>query len=78
MSFIGHAVLAPGTDHPPVYASSCRWVARGKKNYLEACSQPLTVGQPLPTIPLWLAENIVLPFALEPSYQQACHDLWIA
>lgn len=55
MAFIGHAGLAGGEDRPAVYAASCRWVPRGKKNYLEVCARPLVVGQPLPTIPLWLA-----------------------
>lgn len=77
MSFIGHANLAPA-DPPAVYASSCRWVPRGRKNYLDVCARPLAVGQPLPVIPLWLAEELILPLDLEPSYEQACHDLWIA
>lgn len=76
MAFVGYADIA-GPNPPPVYAASCRWVKRGKKNYLEASAQPLTLGQPLPTIPLWLAEDLVLPLDLEPSYEQACHDLWI-
>lgn len=33
---------------------------------------------PLPTLPLWLTENLVVPLDLEQSYEQACHDLWIA
>ncbi len=37
----------------------------------------MTIGQPLPTLPLWLAEALVIPLDLEPSYEQACHDLWI-
>lgn len=78
MAFIGHDELGPGANPPPTYASSCRWVARGKKHYLETWSQALTVGQPLPTIPLWLAEDLMLRLDLEPSYEQACHDLWIA
>jgi hypothetical protein len=37
----------------------------------------LSTGQPLPTLPLWLAEALVIPLDLEQSYEQACHDLWI-
>jgi hypothetical protein len=29
-------------------------------------------------LPLWLAEDLVVPLDLEASYEQACHDLWIA
>jgi hypothetical protein len=77
MDFIGHAELAPRDNAPSVYAASCRWTQRGKKNFLEAGMQPLIVGQRLPTLPLWLSENRLIPLDLEPSYEQACHDLWI-
>jgi Protein of unknown function (DUF4058) len=77
MAFIGHEELAPVKDAPAVYVASCRWVPRGRKYALETWSHPLTVGQPLPTLPLWLAENLILPLDLEPSYEQACSDLWI-
>jgi hypothetical protein len=76
MTFIGHEELATA-GNPPIYAGSCRWVARGEKNYLEALSRPLVVGEPLPPIPLWLSADRVLPLDLEVSYEQACHDLWI-
>ena len=76
MSFIGHGGLAmAGT--PSTYAGSCRWVTRGEKNYLEAWSRPMAVGEPLPVIPLWLSADRVIPLDLERSYEQACHDLWI-
>ena len=37
----------------------------------------MTVGQPLPTLPLWLTADMVVTLDLERSYEQACHDLWI-
>jgi hypothetical protein len=42
------------------------------KPLLDAWYTPLQLGQPLPTIPLWLSpdEHIMLP--LEPSYQEVC------
>jgi hypothetical protein len=76
MTFIGHDRLAM-SGPPPTYAGSCRWVPRGEKNYLEAWSRPLVIGEPLPAIPLWLAADRVIPLDLEVSYEQACHDLWI-
>lgn len=36
------------------------------------------MGQPLPTLPLWLGRELVVPLDLESSYEQTCHDLWIA
>ncbi|MBY0456435.1 MAG: DUF4058 family protein [Gemmataceae bacterium] len=77
MTFIGHTGLAPASGSP-VYAGACRWAERGGKNYLDVWSQPLAVGQPLPTIPLWLGPNQMLLIDLEPSYEQACRDLRIA
>jgi hypothetical protein len=53
-------------------------VTTGTRARLEAWSHPLAVGEPLPTLPLWLGPERVVPLDLEPSYEQACHDLWIA
>jgi hypothetical protein len=39
---------------------------------LEAWAQPLGLGQPLPTMPLWLADNLAVPLELEESYEQGC------
>jgi hypothetical protein len=41
-------------------------------------SHTLIVGQPLPTVPLWLREDLVIALDLEQSYEQACSDLWIS
>jgi hypothetical protein len=78
LSFIGHQDPTLGTEPFPLYAASCRWVKKGKRTILQAWSYVLTLGQPLPTLPLWLAEDRVVPLDLEPSYEQACSDLWIA
>ena len=78
LAFIGHSDPTLGAEPPPLYAASCRCVKKGERTLLEAWSHALTLGQPLPTLPLWLAENLAVPLDLEPSYEQACHDLWIA
>lgn len=44
---------------------------------LETWSHPLVVGQPLPTLPLWLAENFAVPLELEPSYEETARVLRI-
>jgi hypothetical protein len=38
---------------------------------------PLTLGQPLPSIPLWIAADFAVPLDLEASYQATCADLRI-
>jgi hypothetical protein len=77
LSLIGHSDPTMGAEPPNLYAASCRWVKKGKRTLLEAWSNLLTLGQPVPTLLLWLTEDLVIPLDLEKSYQQACHDLWI-
>jgi hypothetical protein len=70
----------PTFPDPPahIYAASCRWVQPGGKTArLEAWARPLVVGQPLPTLPLWLTGRLAVPLDLEASYEQACRDLRI-
>jgi hypothetical protein len=31
----------------------------------------LTIGQPLPTLPLWLADDFAVPLELEASYEES-------
>ena len=64
-------------DDPALYAASCRWVRREPRSLLQSWSHALTFGQPLPNLPLWPAEALVVSLDLEQSYEQACRDLWI-
>jgi hypothetical protein len=76
LGFFGHTDPTLSDPPPHIYAASCRFVQK-KKTMLEAWSHILTVGQPLPTLPLWLNAELVVPLDLEQSYEQACHDLRI-
>ena len=78
MEFIGHPDSTMSNEEPPIYAASCRWVTKGMRARLEAWSHALVIGQPLPRLPLWLHEDLVVPLELEQSYEQACSDLWIS
>jgi hypothetical protein len=78
LAFIGHNDPTMGSEPPHLYAASCRWIRKGKRTLLELWSHVLALGQPLPTLPLWLTEDVVVPLDLEQSYEQACRDLWIA
>ena len=77
LAIIGHTHPALGDPPPPLYAVSCRWVRKGKRTRLQTWYQTLAVGEPLPTLPLWLTEDLAVPLRLEESYEQACNDLWI-
>jgi hypothetical protein len=77
MAFIGQSDPTLGPEPPPLYAASGRWAPKGERAFLQTWSHLLTVGQPLPTLPLWLADHLVVPLDLEQSYEQACDDLSI-
>ncbi len=70
------ASLAAGSS--PLYAVSCRWARRENAWFLETWAHRLTLGQPLPTLPLWLAEDLAVPLELEPSYEATCRILRIS
>ena len=75
MEFLGHDDRTLGDDPPAVYVGTCRWGRKGKRTILEGWPQPMTIGQPLPRIPLWLTETLAVPFDLEVSYEMASEDL---
>jgi hypothetical protein len=77
LTMIGHSDPTLGDPPPHLHAASCRWVRREKRTILETWSHALGIGLPLPTLPLWLSEDRVVPLNLEQSYEQTCNDLWI-
>jgi hypothetical protein len=77
-AFVGHDDPTLGVPPPDVYAASCRWIEKEKRTFLQVWSHALSIGQPLPRLPLWLSADLVVPLDLEQSYQQTCHDFWIA
>lgn len=78
LAFIGLSDSTLGAEPPNLYAASCRCVEKGKRTLLETWSYILAISQPLPILPLWLTQDLAIPLDLEQSYEQACHDLWIA
>ncbi len=62
---------------PPVYAVTCRGRKIDDRPRLEIWAHALTVGQPLPVLPLWLSEDLRVPLDLEASYEEACRVLRI-
>ena len=67
-------------DPPPaLYAVTLRQRKPKKQRpRLDVWFFPLAVGQPLPTIPLWLSPTLRIDLPLEPSYQEVCRLLRIA
>jgi Protein of unknown function (DUF4058) len=62
---------------PPLYAVSCRWARNADAWLFETWAHPVTLARPLPTLPLWLAENLAVPLELEQSYEETCRILRI-
>lgn len=70
---IGLAVLPTAS----LSAVSYRAAKSEESQQLEVWPAPLVLGQPLPTVPLWIASDYSVPLALETSYQMTCADLRI-
>jgi hypothetical protein len=72
---IGETDPALTPEPPPLYAAACRWIRRGEDWHFQTWNHPLALGQPLPTLPLWLADDLAVPLELEASYEEACRIL---
>jgi hypothetical protein len=55
-----------------LYASAYRTVNPATGLSLQIWADALTLGDNLPTLPLWIAPDLSLPIDLEASYQAAC------
>ena len=75
LALIDRADPALGAEPPATYAVTCRTRTTGRRSRLDAWAYPLDVGRPLPTLPLWLAEDVVVPLDLEASYEDTCRVL---
>jgi hypothetical protein len=64
-------------EPPPLYAVACRGIEKGNDWLLEIWSHTLAVGQPLPTLPLWLSDTLAVPLELEECYEETCRVLRI-
>jgi hypothetical protein len=59
---------------PPLYATSYRPIRRNGEAVLDIWRNELTVGQPLPIMPLWIRDAICLRVDLESSYLRTCRE----
>jgi hypothetical protein len=61
----------------PLYAISCRGRRSGLHWRLESWENELAVGSPLPTLPIWLTPDFMVPLELEATYEETCRSLRI-
>jgi hypothetical protein len=78
MDLIGQKDPFLTPEPPELYAVACRTTPKDKSWLLEDWAHVLALGQPLPTLPLWLADNLAVPLELEASYEETCGVLRIA
>ena len=72
-----------GAGPPHIYAVTMRPRKPTRKSArrgaeLDVWFTPRELGRPLPSIPLWLAEDAVTMLDLDPPYEDACRVLHIA
>ncbi|MBI3406777.1 MAG: DUF4058 family protein [Planctomycetes bacterium] len=65
------AAPTPAQGPKDLYVAAYRTVG-AKERSLEIWTQPLTIGSPLPTMPLWLGREQSIPLDLESTYLAAC------
>jgi hypothetical protein len=68
----------PWPGQPPLYAVALRTTKVGDRWRMDTWEEPLALGQALPTMPLWLADNLTVPVELEASYEETLGVLKIA
>jgi hypothetical protein len=78
LELIGQTYPSLGREPPPLYASACRWTRQNDPWSFDAWNSTLALGHPLPTLPLWLADNFAVPLELEASYEDTCRILCIS
>ncbi len=68
---------APWASPTGLSAVAYRAVTLRKSPRVEVWPEPLTLGQTLPVLPLWLSLDLCVPLLLEDSYLAACRSLRI-
>ncbi len=63
------------TQVPSIYASTLRRRTDRRRMSLEAWATPLTVGDVLPMVPIWLNGTLKVDLNLENAYQNTCAAL---
>jgi hypothetical protein len=66
------------SNPPSVYAITCRYRRVGQTSRIESWAYPLSLGQPLPHLPIWLSDESNVSLELEASYEDTCRVLRIA
>jgi Protein of unknown function (DUF4058) len=78
LELIGGSDPMLGVEPPALYAVTARGRKRVRKRpVLDTWFNRMAVGQPLPTLPIWLNDDLGVFLNLETSYEATCHVLRI-
>jgi hypothetical protein len=77
LTFVEGVDPALGNDPPPMYAATIRSRFEGQRRLMDTWYHPLPLGQPLPTLPIWLNEARAISLDLEATYEDTCRTLRI-
>ncbi|HEX7447891.1 MAG TPA: DUF4058 family protein, partial [Pirellulales bacterium] len=77
LAVLGHSDPAPG-PLAATYAVTCRKRADRRQSKVDSYFRPLEIGQPLPSLPVWLSETQTVSLDLEASYEETCRVLRIS
>jgi hypothetical protein len=69
---------AAPTVSGPIYVVGCRRSRQQDRLRVQAWQHELVIGQPLPTLPLWISNERYVPLELEETYEETCLTLRIA
>lgn len=78
LELLGHSDPALVPTAPATYAATCRSRRLDERSRFETWFFPLVVAQALPTLPIWLTDELRVMLDLEASYEQACKALKIS
>lgn len=77
LSFVDGVDPALGDDPPPLYAATIRTRWEDKRRLMDTWYHSLSIGQTMPTLPIWLSETRPISLDLEASYEETCRTLRI-
>ncbi len=63
------------TAEDGIYVATLRDRRIGSRRRLDTWYYPIAVGRPLPTLPLWIDENLAVPLELDASYEATCRAI---
>ncbi len=77
LELMGLADPSFGSNPSPIYAVTCRGDKLRRRPHVKTWAHPLAIGQPLPTLPIGLKDDLWITLDLEWSYEQTCKYLGI-